>query len=862
MLGKNAPDMFSYSTSRFVVRKSKEGTGRVVMWREAGIQNSYTLEATFAGSMQRKLKGIQFSTAHLENMGYHLCDTLLDYCDPDQSKTEMIMRELEDDYRRSVITALAALGQELPPGVDPLDIEIDPALAEADSSDAGSDSSESDGPPVHLQWKHRKNKKKKKLKSRKERNKRKALLKMNHQRAYSIPQPSRPHPVPADDLQCPKKTKTTEVKEEKRKEHTTQQPCDILSSHPSTHNSGIPTFVQDRLEERQRRRDDDDSSEALVGIPSEQLRQALLHIQATHTQQAPSSTVFLPHPSCPMNISQVNMYDVSRRQSRLNSKISLPHIDSGSLAPTELPPLPISTSKGAFTSQYVAHHLQHIDTHPSSAHAADSGINNTKNLSNLSRLFRQLRPQNLHSSRVADDQRHPKPTTQTTFHEKDGSIIPEQRQGILQREAIHDIIRQHYNSGTTTGNHTLTTTTTHHVEENIVEDDTKKKKYPQFYSEPQKTVLYTRNAKTTSETSTDDSTQSSSGILSHSSQCNSPVTSSWESFCKGVNLADKKGERGERVESRECKQQEKQKKKGVESRKLKKRMMVSESIEAKTVMIDAQLAAQGDEKCHELIDHLAMKQRSKQYSSNQHTEPAVFRSVSPQRVIDLPPDKMRTAAIQNHKQGIADAVKNTLSRTVTPHQSSCDSHILPISKSKSDPLPSSKFSTRNDHNNMPVHGSQPLRQHQHQYAASRSEFTQPATSHEQIRVGPVMKSEYVKHNIYRQRDQSTGEVHVEHIDNTRAYYDETSTRTSRLETIQHSELIHPSTNGESLLRRMYTSKPPSRYGPRPGPCDGVPPATLSLKLSGTLKRSRPATVHNSSRRSGKHGHIRYFTRKT
>ena len=64
-----------------------------------------------------------------------------------------------------------------------------------------------------------------------------------------------------------------------------------------------------------------------------------------------------------------------------------------------------------------------------------------------------------------------------------------------------------------------------------------------------------------SETSADDSRQTSSGILSHSSQCNSPVTSGWESFCKGVNLADKKRER---VARREFKQQEIQKKKSVQ----------------------------------------------------------------------------------------------------------------------------------------------------------------------------------------------------------------------------------------------------------------------------------------------------------
>ena len=53
-----------------------------------GITNSFTMEATFCGSLLGKMAGYQFSTTDLEEMGYHFCDTLLDYCDPDQSKVQ------------------------------------------------------------------------------------------------------------------------------------------------------------------------------------------------------------------------------------------------------------------------------------------------------------------------------------------------------------------------------------------------------------------------------------------------------------------------------------------------------------------------------------------------------------------------------------------------------------------------------------------------------------------------------------------------------------------------------------------------------------------------------------------------------
>lgn len=59
------------------------------MWN-MGIMNSYTLEATFAGSILNG-NNIHFNQRDLEAMGYHFCDTLLDYCDPDQSKVGKIL---------------------------------------------------------------------------------------------------------------------------------------------------------------------------------------------------------------------------------------------------------------------------------------------------------------------------------------------------------------------------------------------------------------------------------------------------------------------------------------------------------------------------------------------------------------------------------------------------------------------------------------------------------------------------------------------------------------------------------------------------------------------------------------------------
>lgn len=62
MLHKNASDKFSFEHCKFKVQRNKEGTGRVVVWM-MGIQNSYTMEASFGGSNVGKRKDFHFNVA-------------------------------------------------------------------------------------------------------------------------------------------------------------------------------------------------------------------------------------------------------------------------------------------------------------------------------------------------------------------------------------------------------------------------------------------------------------------------------------------------------------------------------------------------------------------------------------------------------------------------------------------------------------------------------------------------------------------------------------------------------------------------------------------------------------------------------
>ncbi|NXT41024.1 CBPC2 carboxypeptidase, partial [Pelecanoides urinatrix] len=110
MLSKNAPEAppppeagwgaapRCASRCKFKVQKSKAGTGRVVMWR-MGVSNSYTMEVAFGGSTLGG-RSSHFTVEDLKSLGYHLCDTLLDFCDPHPAKFQQCLSEVDTLLRQ------------------------------------------------------------------------------------------------------------------------------------------------------------------------------------------------------------------------------------------------------------------------------------------------------------------------------------------------------------------------------------------------------------------------------------------------------------------------------------------------------------------------------------------------------------------------------------------------------------------------------------------------------------------------------------------------------------------------------------------------------------------------------------------
>ena len=79
-------DTFNFGDCSFAVQKAKEATARVVVWKELGITNSYTLESSFCGSDFGKFSDLHFNTDMLQQIGHKFCQTIIEFCQPDNTK--------------------------------------------------------------------------------------------------------------------------------------------------------------------------------------------------------------------------------------------------------------------------------------------------------------------------------------------------------------------------------------------------------------------------------------------------------------------------------------------------------------------------------------------------------------------------------------------------------------------------------------------------------------------------------------------------------------------------------------------------------------------------------------------------------
>lgn len=71
-------NQFSFEDCNFNIQRSKENTARVVVWL-MGVENSYTMEASFCGSSLGSRANTHLTIKDFEDIGQTFCETLLDY---------------------------------------------------------------------------------------------------------------------------------------------------------------------------------------------------------------------------------------------------------------------------------------------------------------------------------------------------------------------------------------------------------------------------------------------------------------------------------------------------------------------------------------------------------------------------------------------------------------------------------------------------------------------------------------------------------------------------------------------------------------------------------------------------------------
>ena len=109
---KSQGKIFSFTMSSFKVQKSKENTMRVVCWREFGLINSFTLEVSFGGPSEGANAWDHFGIKDFENMGAKFVETILDFCNPDQSLIKEVCLALESQYPVSKHSLALAMKME------------------------------------------------------------------------------------------------------------------------------------------------------------------------------------------------------------------------------------------------------------------------------------------------------------------------------------------------------------------------------------------------------------------------------------------------------------------------------------------------------------------------------------------------------------------------------------------------------------------------------------------------------------------------------------------------------------------------------------------------------------------------------
>ena len=98
----SALDSFNFKDCSFVIQKDRESTGRVVVWKEFNVVNSFTLECSFCGPTAGVYKDCHFTPQTLNDIGRTFCFALLEFTEQDMMAMRQLFQELEQNEQKRI----------------------------------------------------------------------------------------------------------------------------------------------------------------------------------------------------------------------------------------------------------------------------------------------------------------------------------------------------------------------------------------------------------------------------------------------------------------------------------------------------------------------------------------------------------------------------------------------------------------------------------------------------------------------------------------------------------------------------------------------------------------------------------------
>ncbi|XP_013412947.1 cytosolic carboxypeptidase 2 [Lingula anatina] len=116
LMSNKASGKFFFNSCKFHIRRCKEATGRVVMYRQYSISNSFTMEATFSGTAITHHNPRHFNQSDFMEMGDVFCQVVLEYEQLQQNKSKQseIILELTRELTHQILESRGMLPQQLP----------------------------------------------------------------------------------------------------------------------------------------------------------------------------------------------------------------------------------------------------------------------------------------------------------------------------------------------------------------------------------------------------------------------------------------------------------------------------------------------------------------------------------------------------------------------------------------------------------------------------------------------------------------------------------------------------------------------------------------------------------------------------